>query len=232
MIFGGQGHPFTFGTFWNAFFRTGSPLTASGAVDVSRDPGDSRSGFDVSYRVPHLRKWVTAYVDSFSEDDVSPFASVRRAAWSPGVYLSKFPRFSRIDFRAEGVFTDVQGLPAGTNYQNIIYRSGYTNYGNIIGSWVGRAGRGLQLRSTYWFSPESKIQVGYRHLGVSRDFLRGGWLDDVSLQSDIRLQRDLSFAGKMQYERWNFPLLSARTESNWMVSMGLTFRPKWGARIP
>lgn len=232
VIFGGQGHPFTFGSFWNAFFHTGSPLTASGAVDVSRDPGDSRSGFDASYRIPHLRKWVTAYLDSFSEDDVSPFASVRRAAWSPGVYLSKFPRFSRIDFRAEGVFTDVQGLPAGTNYQNIVYRSGYTNYGNIIGSWAGRAGRGTQLRSTYWLSPESNIQVGYRHLGVSRDFLQGGWLDDVSLQSDIRLQRDLSFAGKMQYERWNFPLLSAHTESNWMVSMGLTFRPKWGARIP
>jgi membrane-associated phospholipid phosphatase len=232
VIFGGQGHPFTLGTFWNSFTSTGSSLAANGGVDVTHDPGDRRSGFDASYRVPYLRKWATVYVDAFSEDDVSPFASPSRAAWSPGVYLSEFPRFSKLDFRAEGVFTDVQGLPAGTNYQNIVYRSGYTNEGNIIGSWVGRAGRGIQLRSTYWLSPESKIQVGYRHQGVSRDFLQGGWLDDASLHSDIRLQRDLFFSGTMQYEHWHFPLLSAQTQSNWTVSIGLTFRPKWGSRIP
>jgi len=232
VVFGGKGHPFTWGSFWNSFTSTGSSLTPSGTVDYAGDPGDRRSGFDASYRVPYLRKFATVYVDSYSDDDVSPFASPARACWSPGVYLSKLPRVSKLDFRAEGVFTDVPGLPAGSNYQNITYRSGYTNYGNIIGSWAGRAGRGIQLRSTYWLSPESKIQVGYRHLGVSREFLQGGWLDDGSLQSDLKLKRDLFFSGTLQYERWNFPLLSAQTKSNWTASMGLTFRPKWGSRIP
>jgi membrane-associated phospholipid phosphatase len=229
VIFGGQGHPFTLGNFWNSFSSLGDAST--NIVDIAGDPGDRRSGFDASYRIPHLRKWATLHVDSFCDDNVSPLAAPARCAWSPGLYVSHFPRFAKLDFRAEGVFTDVPGLPAGTNYQNVIYRSGYTNYGNIIGSWVGRAGRGIQLRSTYWLSPESKMQVGYRHQGVSRDFLQGGWLDDASLQSDLRLQRDLFFSGTLQYEHWNFPLLSAQTKSNWTVSMGLTFRPK-GFRIP
>jgi membrane-associated phospholipid phosphatase len=225
VIFSGLGHPFTFTSFSKSFFGIGS----NNALDVSGDPGDRRSGFDFNYKLPHLRKWLSLYSDSFCEDDVSPLAAPHRCAWSPGLYLAKFPGLEKLDFRAEGVYTDSPGLTSpGTNYQNIIYRSGYTNYGNIIGSWIGRQGTGVQLWSTYWLSPQTKIQAGYRHQSVDHDFLQGGNLNDFSLRSDLMLRPDLAFSGIAQYENWNFPLLAAGTQSNLSVSMSLTFRPRWG----
>jgi len=223
VVFAGLGHPFTLGSFWRSFASVGS----SAGVNVGRDAGDRRSGFDFSYRLPHLRKWATFYTDSFCDDDVSPLAAPHRCAWSPGLYLSQLPRMSKFDFRAEGVFTDSPGLAVGSNYQNIIYRSGYTNDGNIIGNWVGRAGRGVQLWSTYWLSPQNKIQVGYRHQGVDRAFLEGGRLDDISLRSDFMLGTELALSGTAQYERWNFPLLASTAKSNLTVSVGFTYYPKW-----
>ena len=225
VVFAGLGHPFTLGNFWRSFGSLGS--TAGAGVSVSGDEGDRRSGFDFSYRLPHLRKWVTLYTDSFCDDDVSPLAAPQRCAWSPGLYLSQLPHLSKFDFRAEGVYTDVPGLALGSNYQNIIYRSGYTNYGDIIGNWVGRAGRGVQLSSTYWLSPQNKIQLGYRHQGVDRDFLEGGRLDDISLRSDFMLGPNLAVSGSAQYERWNFPLLAPTAKSNLTVSVGFTYYPKW-----
>ncbi|HSS96136.1 MAG TPA: capsule assembly Wzi family protein, partial [Terriglobales bacterium] len=223
VVFAGLGHPFTFHSFFKSVFN----VTSNASVDVTGDAGDRRSGFDFSYRLPYLRKWLTVYSDSFCEDDVSPLAAPKRCAWSPGLYLAKFPGLNRLDFRAEGVYTAVPDLPPGTNYQNIIYRSGYTNYGNIIGSWVGRQGNGMQLWSTYWFNPQNKIQVGYRHEGVDKDFLEGGWLDDFSVRTDFFLRRDLAFSATAQYENWNFPLLADHTKSNLSVSVSLIFRPKW-----
>ena len=228
VVLGGLGHPFTLGTFWKSFSALGS--AAGSGVSVSGDEGDRRSGFDFSYRLPHLRKYATLYSDSFCDDDVSPLAAPTRCAWSPGLYLSQLPRMPKFDFRAEGVYTDVPGLALGSNYQNIIYRSGYTNYGDMIGNWVGRAGRGVQLWSTYWLSPQSKIQLGYRHQGVDRDFLKGGRLDDISLRSDFMLRPDLALSATAQYERWNFPLLAPTTKSNLAVSLGFTFYPKWRHR--
>ncbi|HSS98307.1 MAG TPA: capsule assembly Wzi family protein, partial [Terriglobales bacterium] len=221
VVFAGLGHPFTFNSFIKSVFN----VTSNGSLDVSGDAGDRRSGFDFSYRLPYLRKWLTLYSDSFCEDDVSPLAAPRRCAWSPGLYLAKFPGLNKLDFRAEGVYTAVPGLPPGTNYQNIIYRSGYTNDGNILGSWVGRQGNGVQLWSTYWLTPENKIQLAYRHQGVDKDFLQGGWLDDLSVRTDFSLSHDVTLSATAQHENWNFPLLADRTKSNVSVSIGLTFRP-------
>ncbi len=225
VVFGGLGHPFTFHSFLRSFFNVGS----NSAVDVANDAGDRRSGFDFSYRIPHLRKWLTLYSDSFCDDDVSPLAAPHRCAWSPGMYLAKVPGLDKLDFRAEGVYTDSPGLPSpGTNYQNVIYRSGYTNNGNILGSWIGRDGIGVQLWSTYWLSPQSKIQAAYRHQEVDHNFLQGGQLDDFSLRTDLELGRSLLLSTTAQYESWSFPLLSTNAKSNLAISMTLTFRPKWG----
>ena len=88
----------------------------------------------------------------------------------------------------------------------------------------------MQLWSTYWLSPQSKIQTGYRHQGVDRDFLKGGWLDDISLRSDLMLRTDLAVSGTVQYEKWNFPLLAQDTKTNMSLSFSLTYRPKWGMK--
>ena len=43
----------------------------------------------------------------------------------------------------------------GAFYWDERYHSGYTNNGNLIGSWIGRRGRGEQGWLTYRFSPRS-----------------------------------------------------------------------------
>ncbi len=226
VIFSGSGHAFTFHSFWKSFASFGDH---SGPLVASNDAGDRRSAFDINYRIPHLRKWLAAYSDSFCDDDVLPLAAPTRCAWSFGLYLPQFPGLPKLDFRAEGVFTDVSGLHTGVpgrNYTNGVYDSGYTNYGDIIGNWVGREGRGVQLWTTYWFSPQNKIQLGYRHQGVNPDFLQGGRLDDISLRSDLTAGKSLMVSGVIQHEKWSFPLLSVDTKSNLSISLTITYRPK------
>jgi len=229
VVFAGEGHPLTFGNFFTSFTSLGDSST--GAVDAHNDVGDRRSGFNVSYRVPHLRKWLTIYTDSFCDDDVSPLAAPQRCGWNPGIYVPQIPHLSKLDFRAEGVTTDVSGFGSshGVSYSNIIYRDGYTNNGNILGNAIGREGRGIQLWSTYWLSPQSKIRASYRHQGVNRDFLEGGQLDDVAVSANFRFRSGLEFSGSAQYERWNFPLLAPTTKSNVAVSVGITY---WPTRNP
>lgn len=227
VMFAGQGHPLTFGNFFTSFTSVGD--NGSGALNVRTDVGDRRSGFDVSYRVPYLRKWLTVYTDSFCDDDVSPLSAPQRCAWNPGFYLSHIPKVSKLDFRAEGITTDVSGFGSaqGINYYNIVYPSGYTNDGNILGNAIGREGRGVQLWSTYWLSPQSKLQASYRHVGVNRNFLQGGHLDDFSIAANWRFRSGLEISGSTQFEHWNFPLLAPATKSNVAVSIGVTYWPSW-----
>jgi hypothetical protein len=225
VTFGGDGHPFTTRSFLKSFFSVGTDY--GGAIG---DAGDRHSGFDLSYRVPYLRKWLTVYTDSFCEDDTLSLSAPRRCAWSPGFFLSQFPHIPKLDLRVEAVNTDVSGFPpeaSGINYTNVVYRSGYTNDGNILGNWVGRDGHGVQAWSTYWLSSQSKIQFGYRHQSVDQKFLQGGNLNDFSLSTDIMLRPDLNFSGGIQHENWNFPLFGTNTHSNWTTSVSLTFRPRW-----
>ncbi len=79
----------------------------------------------------------------------------------PGVYLPSLPKIRKLDFRMEGGYTNLPKLtyPA-YYYANAHYIQGYTNYGQIIGSWIGRQGSGGQISSTYWFSG----QIGYGKL--------------------------------------------------------------------
>ena len=64
-IFGGPNFPVT-------FRRVGKALFSTGNVFGPSDPGDRRAGFDFSYRVPGLRKWLIIYNDSLAEDEMSP----------------------------------------------------------------------------------------------------------------------------------------------------------------
>jgi membrane-associated phospholipid phosphatase len=220
-IISGGNVPLTAHTFFNGV------LSRSTAVSgTANDPGDRRAGVDWSYRLPGLRNWVTFYGDAFTDDEYSPLAYPDRSAIRAGIYLPRLPKINKLDFRAEGVFTDV---PAGGNlghgffYSNGRYRDGYTNDGNLIGSWIGREGQGAQAWSSYHFSPRSSIEVGYRHEKVSKQFVGGGTLYDVSASADLLLRRDLSLRSLVQYERWTFPALSALPQSNLTASFQLTY---------
>jgi hypothetical protein len=236
-VFAGEGvSPLTFGVFWKSLTSTVSSTTPG--LDPRLSPGARHGQFDFSYRVPFLRRWITLYSDSLVHDDVSPIDAPRRAAWNPGIYVSHFPKVANLDLRVEAVNTDPPITTSNGGqffYYESIYRDLYINggyagipvRGTLMGSWVGREGKGIQAWSTYWLNPMSSIQLGYRNAKVAKDFIAGGeTFNDYSLQAKIRLRPQVELASFFQYERWNIPLFAAEPQSNFTVSIQLTLFPK------
>jgi hypothetical protein len=222
-MFAGPGLPFTFSNFIRTFYSH-----TSGFV---RNPGKRLTSFDFSYRIPGLRNWLTLYRDSLAVDEYTPLTS-SRPSLNIGLYMPKLPKLNKADFRAEVIGTPhtKEFAPGFVYYGLRRYRDGYTNDGNILGSWIGRAGRGGQGWLTYWFSPRSTLQFGYRYEKVDRDFLQGGHLDDFSIRPQIMLGRDVNLSGGIQFEHWYFPLLSSTGRSNVTGQIQLTFFPQLRSR--
>jgi len=224
-IFGGPGFPVTLGSFLRSAFSS----TGANSGGVVNDPGDRRVDFDMQYRIPGLRDWLTFYCDTFTDDELFPLAYPTHSAWSPGIYLPKLPYLHKADLRVEGVITPERLFP-GFFYFNVHYLSGYTNDRELIGNWVGRQGSGYQLWSTYWFSGRSTLQLGYRSLWVDHSFLQGGALRDISATGNLPVGGNFSLQAGVQYERWQFPLLSVTPMSNVVTSVQLSYTPRWGLR--
>ena len=184
VIFAGEEVPFTLRSFKNSMF---SLSTSNGVKGGPADPGDRRSGLDWSYRVPKLRDWVTFYGDAFVDDEKTPIAYFDRSAIRAGLYFSRLPRLPRLDLRIEGVYTDLPTggrLSHGFFYFNDRYLNGYTNQGQLLGSWIGRQGQGAQAWTNYWFSGRNRLQLNYRHQKVSWQFIPGGGtLTDVGVNA-------------------------------------------------
>jgi hypothetical protein len=105
VIWGGKGHvPITIHSFLKSFF---SFQNVSAAEKVSRnDPGARFGAFDLNYRLPYLRHWLTFLVDSEAHDDVSPISAPRRADFRTGLYLSHVPGVPKLDLRVEAAMDD------------------------------------------------------------------------------------------------------------------------------
>jgi hypothetical protein len=222
-MFGGPGLPVTFANFFRTFY-VHSPTAAN-------NPGKRISEADFSYRIPGLRNWLTFYFDSLVTDEISPIGSTR-ADVNPGIYMPHLPKIPKLELRAEGfnVSRTNEFSPGFVYADNRRFLDGYTNDGVLMGSWIGRAGRGGQGWLTYWLSPRNKVQLGYRLQGVSPNFIQGGRLVDYSAQSEFMLGHDLSVSGLFQYEEWRFPVLSPSRQSDVTASMQLTFYPHWRIR--
>jgi len=54
--------------------NSGFSLTSAsnGTPGTNLDPGDRRSSFDFTYRLPKLRNWVTFYADGFHGRSIFP----------------------------------------------------------------------------------------------------------------------------------------------------------------
>jgi hypothetical protein len=219
-MFGGPGLPVTFSNFFRTFY-VHSPNAAN-------NPGKRISAADFTYRVPGVRNWLTLYVDSLVVDEVSPIGSTR-ANVNPGIYMPQIPKVPKLEFRAEGINESrTTEFPPGCVYSDFRrYLSGYTNAGNLLANWIGRAGRGGQGWLTYSFSPRTQLQLGYRLQGVSKDLIGGGRLVDYSVTGNFMLSHAVAFSGLLQYEQWNFPVLSPSRQSDVTASVQLTYYPKW-----
>src|SRR5579864_6973849 len=220
-MFGGPGLPFT----WHNFLRT----FYSHKANLADNPGKRFSSFDFNYRVPGLRNWLSVYVDSLVVDEYSPIGSTRPSV-NPGIYLSHFPRIPKLDLRVEGFKTDHPVASCcfpGSVYWDLRYNSGYTSDGNLMGAWIGRAGYGGQAWSTYSLTPRTKFQIGYRHQETDRAFIGGGRLVDYSAGAEVEITRDVSLAGLLQQEQWNFPVLLPTARSNTTAQFEVQFHPHW-----
>ena len=224
---GGVGRPLTPLAIFRSYtlFTSGSRLAAPGS------PGKRTGGFDINYKVPFARNWLTIYADSLSDDDPSPVANPPRAGINSGFYMPRLPRLPKLDLRVESVYTDTPTSGVGANgghfiYFDSFYHDLYTNKGNIIGSWIGREGSGFQIWSTYWFSSHNSLQFGYRHAKVSRDFVPDGeTINDGSAKVNWWLGNDIDLSASIQYERWVSPILAPGPQTNWTSSVEINVTP-------
>lgn len=224
-LFAGEGVPFTLHSYLRSFLASGN-----GNPGTAQDPGDRRSGFDLSYRLPFLRNWATFYCDGFTDDQFTPVAYWDRSAWTGGLYVSHFPKLPKLDLRVEGVYTDVPAGGAighGFFYWNDRFVMGYTNEGNLIGSWIGRDGQGAQAWANYWFTAKNRLQINFRHEKVSQQFLPGGGsLTDVGVRGDFWLQNGIGIISSLQYERWLYPVIRPGAVRDVTASVELQFHPQ------
>jgi membrane-associated phospholipid phosphatase len=225
-ILWGVGHPITVGSFIDNLTST---VSLNGPAGEGRnDPGDRKAGFDFRYRVPGLRNWLTLYSDTYSDDDPSPLAAPRRAAFSPGLYLTRVPGIAHLDFRVEAASTTpYKGDQGGTFiYYNNQYHSGNTNYGYLLGNPVGRDGRAIEGWARYWFTPRSKVEAGYRQAKIGGVFLPGGGTQsDATLKASLPLSENCFADVAFQYERYWIPSLGG-PKRNLSGSLQLRWEPK------
>jgi hypothetical protein len=218
-LYGGPGNPLTAKTFFQS----------SLALHVSGEPlGDGRSFADFAYRIPRLRDWLTLYGEGFNEDEITPLTYPRKSVWQGGLYLAKVPRMNKLDLRVEGGTTSPPDFPTcnGCFYHNFQYLNGFTNNGQLMGTWIGRAAQGEMARSDYWFSPTKKIGIEFRHRKIDPQFLpQGGTQNDLALNSDFLTKSGFRFSGMLQYERWQIPLLATSLQSNLTASLQLGYWP-------
>jgi len=229
VIWGGKGHvPITLHSFLKSFF---SFQNVTHAEKYSRgDPGARFGAFDVSYRLPYLRNWLTFYVDSEAHDDVSPVSAPRRADFRPGLFLSHVPGVPKLDLRVEGVSTDQstsRSLAGTFTYYETLVPQGYTNNGQIFGDWMGREAKGGQAWATWHLSPNEWVQASWRGQKAAKDFIAGGTtIQDFSAQVVKRFGRDLELNATFAHENYLIPIYQTGRQGVNNATVQLTWYPE------
>ncbi len=242
IVFGGHGHePVTLHTFLKGFFDLND---VDEALKGSRDdPGARFSAFNMSWRLPFLRKYVTFIADSITHDDVTPPSAPRRAAFRTGLYLSQFPGARKLDFRIEVADTDpitTRSTLGAFIYQEGIQREAYTNHGVMFGDWIGREGKGGQAWLTYHLSGKEWVQLEVLDKKNDKDFTPGAFnaatggyaANGGTTQNQVKvsvvkrlLHDNLEVNGWFQYERWVAPVYLPGPRHDTATALQLTFFP-------
>lgn len=217
-MWAGYGRPATIGTWFHTFSFTGSYQKV--------DPGKRYGGAHFSYRLPFLKD-VTIFTDAMANDEPTPIIYATRSAMNPGIYIARLPRLHQVDARVEAVYTNIPDYRDGVGavYFNGHYADGYRNAGQLMGSWVGRAGTGIVAQSSYWFSGVNKIDVSMRRQFNDRHMIGGGDLTDFTAHSLWQLRGPWQLEGSLTAGRWRFPILQSSPQNNVTATFGVTFTP-------
>jgi membrane-associated phospholipid phosphatase len=223
--FGGVGRAITPAALFNSYVDF---LKSSVLYGSNDSPGKRNGGFYFSYRLPFVRDWLSIYSDAISDDDPSPIASPRRAGIDTGIYLTHFPKIRKLDLRVES--TNTNSVSSSRNghyiYYDGFYHDLYTNKNNLIGSWIGREGTGIQAWSNYWFNARSSVQFGYRNAKVAPDFIpQGETINDEWIKANWWMRGVLNVSASVQHETWLAPVLASTRQTNWTSSVGISFQP-------
>jgi hypothetical protein len=116
----------------------------------------------------------------------------------------------------------------GYFYANPHYAQGYTDYGQILGSWVVRKGIGAQASTTRWFSPQTKASFFYRKMVSEVAFLGGGSNSDYGANGMWRIRPEMESNALLEYERWKFPVLQETPRSHFTGSIEFRVYPSPG----
>jgi hypothetical protein len=234
-IFWGVGHPITFHSFKANVFSFSSTGGGAGGGGGSlgygdpTDPGDRKSNFDFSYRLPFLSRIVTLYADAYSDDDPNPISAPRRAVWNPGIYFARLPLLPHMDLRveavsSEGLFKDFGGQHYFINNQ---YLDGNTNKGFMLGNAIGRDARAIEGRTGYWFSAHTRVEAGYRQNKGGTLFLPGGaTITDGFVNASYAINRHWQAHLFTQYERFLIPSYMSGAQHNTSGWLELTWNPE------
>ncbi len=217
--------PVTIHTFLRSFFSLTAPQPNVKFSPLN--PGARFSTFDFNWRVPLDNHLLTVYMDSFAHDNVFPISNLGRSGLRPGFYLSRLPGLPRVDFRAEGVTTNVHD-PESVDGRLLMWEGvdlqGYTNKGYILGDWIGREATGGQAWLTWHVKPDQQIQLQYRQAKAADDFIpRGTTQNDLSAEFILRPVRSLEVKGSLQGEMWKAPFIAQGRQHNVAATIQLTY---------
>jgi len=217
-IFAGYGRPLNLKTFLHTFSTVGNAQAV--------DPGKRTTEFNAAYHLPGFRS-VVVYNELYAYDNPIAGRFLAFYAMDPGIYIPTMPGLKQMDLRMEGVYTNLPGeKDAAYFYANSHYPQGYTNDGQILGSWIGRQGDGGKISSSYWFTGRNKATVSYRKMTSASTFLEGGNLSDIAGNVTWMVRPQIEVSAMGQFERWKFPLLATGPQSNFSTSLEVRIFPK------
>ena len=225
-VFGGEGRPNGPDVFFRSLFGVGERRARGVAAAPGEELSDQHLSFDFLFR---FGRHVTYYGEFLGSDDPHPFNAPSRMAVNTGFYLPRMLGWSKLDLRLEGFYTDSpdtshSSFKASLHYWHHVYRSGYTNNGNILGNSIGRAGVGFQAWTSYWFSPSERLQFSFRRNQVSDTFVPNGaqW-NDFSVQHERELKAGFYLRSSVQVERLKYPFLFSSPRTNVAAVLELGF---------
>lgn len=227
-ILWGVGHPMTLATLKDNLISSNS--TGTGLYGDRADPGDRKSNFDFRLHIPGLADMVTLYAEAYADDELNPIDAPRRVPWEPGIYFARLPKLPHTDLRFEMVSSQElsEDEDVGTRFFiNNEYRDGNTNKGFLLGNAVGRNARSFEGRLGYWYSPRTKLELGYRQTKSSPRFLPGGsTISDAFLNGSFAIAQNWTATVFAQGERFLVPSYLPGSQINGSARLQVTWTPK------